>query len=250
MQLAPRMREWILSAMLLSMGSTLSAQQWTIDAQAGKLRSELDPNASVTENIVVGLRYDDALTGFRVSGGVPTGSQDALWGSLAAARGLEYGVRAFVGGVDLAGNAFLIRDRAQSGSQLPGPIGQGMQPAESSGGHALAGQLMPLIGYETAHLQIQARAGVSYYSAGFGGETTDRTVQLADLQLTYTPSPSIALIPAVRFYRAAEGDFTYAGATAITASGPASAWASVGSWLNRTGESVPWAVGASLRVHD
>ena len=220
-------REFIFAMMLLSVGGKLPAQQWNLDAQAGKLRSTLDPNAPDAETVVLGLRYDDALTGFRVSGGVPTGAQDALWGSVAAARRLEVGRGALLGGVDLAGNAFVMGE-----------------------GHALAGMIMPLIGFETTRLQMQARAGVSFYSASFGVDNLDRTVQLADVQLTYTPSPSIALIPSVRHYRADEGDYTYVGATAFTARGPVSAWASLGSWLNRSDESMPWALGAMVRVYD
>jgi hypothetical protein len=220
-------RELLLALLLLSAATTLRAQQWNLDAQAGKLRSTLDPNAPDASTVVLGLRYDDALTGFRISGGVPTGSQDALWGSIAAARRLEVGRGALLGGVDFAGNGFMMRE-----------------------GHALAGMVMPLIGFETTRLQAQARAGVSYYAAGFGADNIDRTVQLADIQITYAPSPAIALIPSLRHYRAEEGDYTYAGATALTARGPLSAWASVGSWLNRSDESTPWAAGATLRVHD
>jgi hypothetical protein len=241
-------RELVLAMLLLSVATTLRAQQWNLEAQAGKLRSTLDPNAPDAENVVLGLRYDDALTGFRVSGGVPTGSQDALWGSVAAARRLEVGRGALLGGVDFAGNAFVMRDRTQASRQLP-PLGQ-PQPTESSGGHALAGMVMPLIGFETTRLQAQARAGLSFYSAGFGSDNVDRTVQLADVQFTFTPSPAIALIPSLRHYRADEADYTYAGATALAARGPVNAWASVGSWLNRSDESMPWALGAMVRVYD
>jgi hypothetical protein len=242
------MRGLVLMAMMLGAATALPAQQWNLDAQAGKIRSALDPNAPEAENVVLGLRYDDALTAFRLSGGVPTGSQDALWGSVAGSRRLEFGSGALLGGLDLSGNAFVMRDRTQP-DRLPGPLGQ-REPVEVAGGHAFAGQILPLVGYERARFQAHARAGVSFYSSGFAGETANRTVQLADFQVTWMPSPMVALIPAVRHYRADEGNYTYAGATAIAASGAVSAWAMAGSWLNQTEESTPWALGASLRVHD
>ena len=241
-------RIWILTVLLLNAGSLLHAQQWNVDAQAGKIRSALDPNAPEAENVVLGLRYDDRLTSFRISGGVPTGSQDALWGSLAGARRLEVGRGALVGGLDLAGNAFAMRDRVETDRRLPGPLGPRVE--ESLGGYALAGQVLPLIGYEGVRLQLYARAGISLYSSRFADEQTDRTVQLADVQATYMPSPAFALIPAVRHYRADEGNYTYAGATAIAARGPVTVWGMAGSWLNQTTESTPWAIGASMRAHD
>lgn len=248
MRVAGPARVAILTALLLGAGSTLRAQQWSVDAQAGRIRSALDPNAPQAENVVLGLRYDDALTGFRISGGVPTASDDALWGSVAAARRLEAERGAIFGGLDLAGNAFVMRLNVEAERQIPGLGGRPVVTTQN--GHAFAAQLLPLIGYESAQLQMQARAGASFYSSGFDGESGNRTVQLADFQITYTPSPSVALIPAVRHYRADEGDYTFAGATAIAATGALSAWATAGRWLNQTNESVPWALGAQLRVND
>lgn len=238
-------------ATLLS-ASALPAQQWNIDAQAGRIRSALDPNAPVTESIVVGLRYDDLLTAFRISGGVPTTSDQPLWGAIAGARRLIARGGSFFGGIDVAGNAFVLHDRTQETRTIPGRgifDSPTVERLPSTSGSAYAGQALPIVGFENATVQAYARAGVSYYSAEFGEQKRDRTVQLGEAQVMYSMTPQFVLMPAVKHYRAAEGNYTHAGATAMVTTGATTFWASAGQ-LSGFADGTSWGAGASLRVHD
>lgn len=239
---------------LLVFASTASAQQWSLDAQAGRIRSSLDPSAQPAQSFVAGIRYDDPLTAFRVSGGIPKQSSDPLWGSIAAARRLAVRQNKLVFGVDVAGNAFSLHDRVQRTRQIPGTGGLFGSPAQtvpapSVSGSAIALQALPLIGYEGAKLQGFIRAGISHYSSQFAGNKRSRDVQLGEAQITIAAAPTFALIPAVKFYHASESDYKYAGATAITSNGALSLWATAGSWLRQDSNAVVWGAGASLRLH-
>ncbi|MGQ0561726.1 MAG: glycogen-binding domain-containing protein [Gemmatimonadota bacterium] len=240
----------IFIALLVSAPSVLHAQEWNLDAQTGRIRSALDPNAPESQSAVLGIRYDDALTSFRVSGGVPTGSEQPLWGSLAAAKRLVVRNGGFFAGVDIAGNGFLMHDRVQRVREVPGPLGPKLQPGPSFSGSAFAVQALPVLGFESARVQAHARAGVSHYNASFGENSRERTVRLADAEVVVAPSARFALIPSVRHYRADDGRFTYAGLTAVAVAGPATLWGTAGQWLSHSDQAMPWAAGATLRVHD
>ncbi len=228
---------------------SLQAQQWTVEAQAGRIRSALDPNAPQSQTIVLGVRYDDALTGLRVSGGIPTTANDPLWGAVSGARRLALSADAFRVGVDVAGNAFLLHDRVQRTQQIPGVFGPKVASAPSLSGSAWAGQVLPLIGFESNRVQAYARAGVSQYYARFGAQDRTRNVRLADAQLSAALTGSLILMPALRHVRAAEGSYTYAGATVLLAQGPLSMWAGAGQWQSdSSSDNTQWAAGAALRV--
>ena len=109
---------------------------------------------------------------------------------------------------------------------------------------------MPVLGYEWAAVQLQARAGVSRYSATFGDQRADRSVTLADLQATVTPTSALAIVPVVRRFQAAgEAAALYSGVSAVTASSTGSLWASVGQWTGGRSEGTPWSVGGRLSLH-
>lgn len=232
-----------------------SAQQWNVSAHAGQMRSTLDP-ADATASIALGLQYAAPTTGFRLSTGIPTSSVESLWAGASAWKRAALRHSGFILGVDLAGNAFLTRDRsAQAGPDtppfVPGPFTPPLEGVADRSGHALAGQALPVVGYEGGMIQVHARAGMSHYRASFGDLDTDRTVRLADAQLTIMPSASLALIPVVRRYDADGADAsTYAGASAVVAHRLGSVWGSVGHWMESDDTTIPWAVGASLKVQE
>ena len=235
--------------------SPLSAQQWNVSAHAGQMRSTLDP-ADATASIALGLQYAAPTAGFRLSTGIPTSSVESLWAGAAGWKRAALRRSGFVFGIDLAGNAFLTRDRSAKAAPeappfIPGPFTPPLEDVADRSGHALAGQALPVVGYEGGRLQAHVRAGASHYRASFGGIDTDRTVRLADAQLTIMPSTSIALIPVVRRYEP-DGDeaATYAGASAVIAHRLGSVWGSVGHWLESDDTGGPWGVGASLKVHE
>lgn len=246
------MRMIFVATSLLLMTSQLHGQQWSVDAEAGRIHSALDPNAAETQSVALGLRYDDALTGFRISGGIPTASEHPLWGSLAGARRIVARSGRLMFGVDVAGNALALQDRVERTLEIPrrGPLSPPqLERLPSLSGYAIAGQALPLIAYERGRVEANVRAGVSHYSGHFGQQDQTRTVRLADAQLTFAPSVSLLVIPAVRHYRADEGSYTYAGISAIAGNNTLSGWATVGQWID-TEESAPWAIGATLRLHE
>jgi len=230
-------------------GAPVSAQEWRASAQAGRIRSALDPAAS--ESFALGLQYDDPTTGLRLTGGVPIRSDNPFSGGASAWKRLSVRHRGVLAGLDLAGSAFLAVDRAdQPAAPLPGPFDPPSPVPVDRSGHAFAGQAMPVLGYEGADIQLHARAGVSRYAATFGEQRSDRSVRLADLQLTVTPASSLAIVPVVRRVQApGEAASTFAGVSAVTASTLGSLWASVGQWSGGRSEGTPWSVGGRLQLH-
>ena len=242
----------VAALLLLMTSSGLRAQQWNVDAQAGRIHSALDPNAPQSQTVALGLRYDDELTLFRISGGVPMTSADPLWGSLTATRRLAARSGAMLFGVDVGGNAIVLHDRVQRTREFPGGgifNPPQVEPAPSLSGSAFAAEALPMIGYESSRMQAYVRAGVSHYNSRFGDRNTGRTVRLADGQITFAPSPSFLIMPAVRHFRADEGDYTYTGVSALAGNSRVNGWATVGQWLSAD-VSTPWAAGATVRVHD
>jgi hypothetical protein len=230
-----------------------SAQRWNLSAQAGEMRSTLDP-ADATASIALGLHYDAPTAGWRFSTGLPTSSVESLWAGTSAWKRAALRHSGFLAGLDLAGHAFITRDRtAAAGPQsplLPGPLNPPLREVANRSGHALAGQAMPVIGYEGARMQLHARAGVSHYGAEFGELATDRTVRLADVTLTLMPTAALAVLPVVRRFQASGEDaVTYAGASAVIAHRLGSVWAAAGHWLEPADIGTPWSAGTSLRVH-
>jgi hypothetical protein len=207
----------------------------------------LDPSSATTESFALGLRYDELNSGLRLSAGIPGNADEALWGSLGGWKRLAPRFGGFRAGVDIAGNAFLAMDRAsQPDSPIPGPLNPPAIPFADRAGHALAGQALPLVGYESARWQVHARAGMSRYAATFNGQELDRSVRLADVQVTLMPATSFAIVPVVqRFQAAGEEASSYAGVSAIAASATSSAWGSIGQWSADAAAGTPWAAALS-----
>lgn len=241
----------VLSASLgvVPAAAPVAAQEWRASAQAGRIRSALDPAPS--ESFALGLQYDDPTTGLRLTGGLPIRSDDPFRGGAGAWKRLAARSHGVLAGLDLAGNAFLAVDRAkQSAGAIPGPFDPPSPVPVNRSGHAFAGQAMPVLGYERAEFQVQARAGVSRFAAKFGNQRSDRSVRLGDLQLTIAPTSSFAVVPVVRRYQAAgEAGSTYAGVSVVTGSTLGSLWGGVGQWGGGQSSGTPWFVGGRLQLH-
>lgn len=228
------------------------AQEWRASAQTGRIRSSLDPVA--TESFALGLQYEGPTAGLRMSGGLPFHSDDLLRGGASAWKRLSVEGRGVRAGLDFSGSAFVAVDRADRPapprSPLPGLFNPQQPAAIDRSGRAFSGQAMPVLGYETPTAQFHVRAGVSRYAAAFSGQTGDRSVRLADAQLTLTPSHSLAIVPAVRRFQASgEAASTFTGISAIAAGSPATLWASVGQWSGTSSNGTPWSVGGRLLLH-
>ena len=233
--------------------SPLPAQDWHLSAQAGRIRSVLDPASAASESFALGLRFDDPNAGLRVSAGIPGNSNEALWGSIGGWKRLAPRFGGFRAGIDVAGNAFLTMDRGESNIPVPGPLqppGAPVAPSVDRTGHALAGQALPVVGYESPRWQVHARAGLSRYVSEFNAQRRDRSVRLADVQLTLMPASSVALVPVVQRYEADAGEASmYAGVSAIAASSVGMAWGSIGHWTSDDAIGTPWSAGGKLRLH-
>ena len=233
----------------LSMSSaTLAAQEWRASAQAGRIRSALDPAPS--ESFTLGLQYDDPTADLRLTGGIPVRSGDPLRGGASAWKRLSMHRRGVLAGLDLAGNAFLAADRSgQQANPLPFPFDPPSSTRTDRSGHAFAGQVMPVLGYEQSAFQLQMRAGVSRYAAKFGDQRSDRSLRLADLTLTVTPTSSFAIVPVLQRYQASgEAAAVFTGVSAVTASTVGSLSASVGRWAGGRSEGTPWSVGGRVSL--
>ena len=227
----------------------LPAQEWHAVAQGGRIRSALAP-AGTTENLALGLRYDDPSAGLRVTGGVPTRSTDALWAGLNAWRRLAVRRRGVFAGIDLSGNGFLTADRAEGPERpLPGLFDPPAPAVVPRSGRALSGQAVPVLGYERGNFQFHARAGLSRFAATFGQQRIDRSVRLAEVQLSFAPASALAIVPVIRQFEAAgESATTYTGVSAVAASAFGSVWGGVGQWAGGRGDGTPWNAGGRLRV--
>ena len=88
------------------------------------------------------------------------------------------------------------------------------------------------------------------YAASLGDQRVDRSVRLADVQVTLTPGSSLAVMPAIRRFQAnSEDASTFVGVSAVTASARGSLWGSIGQWSGGAGDGMPWSAGGRLRLH-
>jgi hypothetical protein len=235
---------------LLASTIPASAQQWYVEGHAGRVRSALDPAAASSQTAMLGVRYDGALTGMRASIGIPTAADAVLWGALGAARRVAVRTRGLLAGVDFSAHGLLLHDRSERTREVPDLLGRPtLEPLPRQSGYAIAGAALPVLGFESERMQAHVRAGVSSYTSRFAEQPRERTVQLADAQISISPSKAIALMPNLRHYRAGEGDYTYAGLNASVSVGAATVWGSAGQWLARD-SAKPWALGATFSLHE
>lgn len=227
----------------------LEAQEWRVTTEAGRIRSALDP-ATATPSVSVGLSYQDLTTALRISGGVPTRSDEALWGGIGASKQVAVRARSFVAGVDVLAHAFALFDRTRAALPVPGPFDPPVAPDVERNGHAVAGQALPMIGYDGVRIQARVRAGASRYASRIGAEERDRTVKLTDAQLTWMPVAPFALSPTVQRYQATgEPAATFYGTSLIAAFSSGSWWTTAGMWSADSVSGLQWSTGARLKLH-
>src|SRR5688500_7458532 len=111
-----------IGAVVSNVASSLPAQEWHVSAQAGRIRSVVDPSSAASESFALGLRFDDPNAGLRVSAGIPRNASEALWSSVGRWSRLAPSFNGFRAGIHVAGNAYLTKDRSPPDIPLPGPL--------------------------------------------------------------------------------------------------------------------------------
>ena len=241
-----------IAALMLASANVASAQQWKLEAQGGRIRSALDPSSRPSESVAAGVGYEDLSTAFRISTGIPTQSDAPYWGAVGLWKRAAITKNGFTAGVDLSGNGYAFQDRVATGGS-GGGLFEPVTPGSKRTGRVLAGQALPLVGFEMGTVQLQARAGISHYNSSIGSNSRDRTVKLGDLQMTFQPTPNLALIPVVRRFQASgEKAATFAGLSGLVAQGRVSAWANAGQWLDgadtASNSKTAWGAGGAVRL--
>lgn len=234
------------------MGSPLAAQQWTLDAHSGRIRSSLDPSANASETVVAGLGFRDPASAFHVSAGFPTAADASTWGAVGVYKRLAEHSRGFTSGLDLTGDGFLFRQRTTTtlGGGFLNPV---RQTTTATTGNAVSASALPVVGFERGPVQLEARAGIAYYAAGVEAQRVSRTLELGEMQVTLQPNPSLAIAPVLRrFQGGGESASTFAGASGVAAQGATSVWASVGRWMQSVDTAsaarIAWGVGAAVKA--
>ena len=240
------------AAALVASPAAVSAQQWKLGIDGGRIRSTLDPSARESGSVAAGFGFEDPTTALRITTGIPTNTDSPWWGAIGGWKRFSARKNGAFAGIDLSGNGFLFQDR-KSTTSGGGLLGTLPTSSSNASGNAIAGQALPLVGFATGPFELQARAGVSHYAASIRGENRDRTVTLGDIQLAFQPTQSFALIPVVRrFQPHNEKAATFAGLSGIVADGRVSLWGSAGQWLDGVDTTAngktAWSAGGSLRL--
>jgi hypothetical protein len=226
------------------------AQAWHIEARAGMLDFNAGAESLPSSTTVgVGLGYVHRHGWLQLTTGVPFGNEDPLWAAADAGGRIGWTRGPLTAGIDLAGQGFVQRySRAleQPGGVLTAPsVIEGTEH-----GYGLAGQVLPVVAVERGRFSAQARGGIARYRSTLGEQDAARHVSLADLQLGVRPSASLQLMLDGRQYWADERDYTFAGITALVAGRRASAWGSIGQWLDPSDAPLSWSAGSALRLAD
>jgi hypothetical protein len=194
---------------------------------------------------MLGVRYESPLAGFQVSTGLPTDSEQPLWGAVNGwGRVLPLHSRGLFAGLDLGGSGFLMRDRRAAS----GGIGGG-EPLSRENGYGVSGQVLPVIGYQGGRLGAEARTGIFHFRSRLGSGERDHTVWLTEGQALVSPVHWLAAGPVVRQFRSDGRGDSYLGGRVVVSYLDVGAWASLGEWIDRTGAGAPWAAGMSVRPH-
>jgi len=239
--------------------SLACAQQWRVGIDAGRIRSTLDPVAREAVSLAAGAGFEGPSSALRASVGIPSPGDSVRWAAIGGWKRLAGTKRGFTGGIDLSANAFGFRMPGSTAQPVRGGLLGPLRPGAPTGttitGRALAGQVLPLIAYDAGAVQVQARAGMSYYGGSAGDADAERVSRLGDLQLVIRPAPAVALIPTVRHVAPRdEAGITFAGASGVVAAanGRVHLRGEAGRWIAGVNDSASgataWALGTEVRV--
>lgn len=215
--------------LLLTAPAAVGAQGWAVEASAG--RTAHGPAGSVlgTTGATLSLLHEGTRWLY-LSGGVPFDTAGVPWGAAGLGTRLSVARGALRAGGDLAGHAYGFRDRV----------------GVASGGGVTV-EMMPLLSITGRMARVELRSGLLHHTSAYAGRTASRSLHASDARLT-VGSAAMQVAAEGRFWRAAEGDYPYAGMSVQLGSGGVGAWGFAGRWLSDRIEEPVWGAGARLRL--
>lgn len=208
------------------------AQEWMLDAYAG--RAFYDPvSANLgTSNGVLGIRYAGAGEGwFYLSAAAPFGAEDPLWAATGLGRRLTLGGGRLSAGLDAGAHGYVYRHRSHSAAGAGATF------------HAL-----PFVTMVQGAVHLELHSGVTQYGSTFSGQTTSRTLHDSGVRLILRGAFPFEFTGEGRNVRAEEGNYAYAGASASVSHGRGAIWAGVGRWLSDAIPDLSWGTGVSVAL--
>lgn len=208
------------------------AQEWTVDAYAG--RAVYDPVASAVgaTNGVAAIRYGDRRQRWiYAAAAAPLSARDLFWTAAGLGGRLSSSGGQFPGGIALGAHGHGYRD------PISGAFG---------GGGSLEVSPYLSLGSDAARLEI--RTGWVQYAGTFDGSSTTRGALDSGARGAFRALPSLDLGAEVRYVRAREGGYPFAGGSATLRHGGGEFWATTGRWLSEALSQTSWAAGTSVRV--
>lgn len=216
---------WMLP--LLVIPAETAAQAWSVDAYTGRATySDVAPGVGAT-NAVLGIRYRGLGGGwFYTSVAAPLAESDPFWTAAGLGRRVAGQSGRLGFGVDLAGHGYAFRDT---------------ETADVGAGGTLTA--MPLIAYGTPAARLELRSGLRQYGLSYAGTSYSRRLHESDARVFVRPAPILDLGAEIRYARAEEDAYPYAGGSAGLVLGRIDLWASAGRWLHDELPETAWAAG-------
>lgn len=255
-----------LAALAAVLGAVASghAQQWTAEAQAGRLTYDAGAAGASPASLLLGVGYENGGHNWlSLSAGVPVSSGQQLWGAVSAGTRLAARAHGFLAGIDLSASGFAQPEQVQQTQSLggsglglpPGPGGPGRVTQQTVTGWALAGEALPVLGATLGAATVEASYGLARFQSAVGSSSTARSVRVGRASVMVTPAPALQLRADGRRLAAPEGDYTYGGLRASLARERAAFWASVGHWFAvpssvAAAVGTPWMAGAAVQLTD
>lgn len=214
---------------LLVVPAGAGAQEWSADAYAGRATyGDIAPGVGAT-NAVLGIRYGGLGGWFYSSVAAPLDASDPFWAAAGVGRRFAEQRGALSFGVDLAGHGYAFRD---------------LEVAEVGTGGTLAG--MPVVAIHSSTARLELRSGLRQYGLRYLDTTDSRRLHESDVRAFIRPAPLFDIGAELRYARAEEDDYPYAGGSAALALGRVDVWASTGRWLHDDLPDMAWAAGARV----
>lgn len=210
------------------------AQGWSVDVSAGRLAYDPIATADATNNAVGTLTYEPTRDSWIYgAGAAPLRAADPAWGSVGAGGRFllpqSIGRRMAVG-ADVAGEAFLFRDRSVLQSGRGGSL------------HAL-----PFVRLSRGAGSVEVGGGIRGQTLSIEGVSDRRAVVETGARAIYE-TLAVRSEGTLRWVRAPEGTFPFVGASVIAGGSRAYLSARAGRWIGETFNSNEWGAGAGVTI--